>query len=202
MATFKKIIRNNGQNIVYIQYCHKNKVALFSTGIQVDPENWNASLEWVEGNGDQNNGIAEKYFQVFDIVDELKENNVEPTVFLVKAKWKALGGNDRVASLRVQEKNLVEHLKSIRLQIKTARIREYIIKYRKIYLSSKGYARKVIEKRLGYRLDIPQDQLDMLLENKKLQLKILRILKNGESNSKKPHRPVQPAGEHVQTAGG
>jgi hypothetical protein len=172
MATFKKVVKTE---IAYLQYCHDGKAALFSGFPREEGDPWFDDLE----------------IKLKSIIKDIESSGINPTPSLVKSRYLVKKQGDDLNSLRQLEKSLQVELTSVRGEIRRLRIKNYLIKYRKLYLSSKGYARKVIEKRLGIKLDVSEEELNLLLDNKQLQLKILRLIKNGEQPNRKPHRPVQ-----------
>jgi hypothetical protein len=172
MATIKTVYK---LGTIYVSYTHKSLVALFSTGIQ-------ATKEEFDNEEPPEDSIEMKIsLKLKAIADSLIRQGKDPETRIVSEIYKNGFSKKSIESLRSREKELNEQLKEVRALIKKARISAYIVEYRQRYKDSKGYARKVIEKKLGFKLDASNEEIEELLLNKQIQLRIERQLKNEKS---------------------
>ncbi|MEM7660330.1 MAG: site-specific integrase [Bacteroidota bacterium] len=117
MATTTFVVRKSKKNRegkipIYLQYCHKSRTALISTGERVLPESWNAQegklrksrrypeLDTIQDILSQKKAILER------LVREAKLKQIEPSVEYIKAQFKGL--NEQGESKAKEERSFFE----------------------------------------------------------------------------------------------
>lgn len=103
MATIKLIIRQNkgsvnkdGSTLILLRYTHKGQTMYFSTGLSVDPKNWdkpNQRVKKSEKGFTSKNMLLTKFKQKFDdIVHKALYDDLEPAASFVRSQYE-LGKN-------------------------------------------------------------------------------------------------------------
>jgi integrase len=103
----KPVINEAGQTIIYLKYGHDSKTSLFSTGIKINPKNWNDKKQLIDSTKTVKNIVANADLikalekednksnaqlnllksKINSIVRDLQHNQVDPAIDLVKVEF-------------------------------------------------------------------------------------------------------------------